>query len=161
VGSIESYEVASGRRYRVRYRKPDRTQTDRRGFRTKHDAQLFLASVELDKSRGAYVDPSKTRVTVAEWMRNWLTTRMDMRATTRTRVEGIVRNYIDPVLGSTPIGELSRLRVQEWAAELPGSPASVRKVVNVLSGALQLAVDDGRWSSPRWWCSGGSFGLRV
>jgi integrase len=36
------------------------------------------------------------------------------------------------------------LRVQEWAANLPGSPESVRKVANVLSVALQLAVDDGR-----------------
>jgi integrase len=39
------------------------------------------------------------------------------------------------------------LRVQEWAAELPGSPETIRKVVNVLSGALQLAVDDGRLPS--------------
>ncbi|MET0991398.1 MAG: tyrosine-type recombinase/integrase [Lacisediminihabitans sp.] len=144
VGSIESYEVAAGRRYRVRYRKPDRTQTDKRGFRTKRDAQLFLASVEIDKSRGAYVDPSKTRATVSEWMRTWMKARPDMRATTRTRVDGIIRNYIDPPLGQIPIGELNRLRVQEWTANLPGSPASIRKVVNVLSGALQLAVDDGR-----------------
>ena len=34
--------------------------------------------------------------------------------------------------------------MQRWAAELPGAPDTVRKMVNVLSGALQLAVDDGR-----------------
>ena len=52
MGSIDPYETADGRRYRVRYRKPDRTQTDKRGFRTKRDAELFLASVEVAKTRG-------------------------------------------------------------------------------------------------------------
>ena len=32
----------------------------------------------------------------------------------------------------------------QWAAGIPGSPETVRKFVNVLSGAAQLAVDDGR-----------------
>jgi integrase len=144
VGSIEAYETTKGRRYRVLYRRPDHLQTSKRGFRTKFDAQIFLASVEVDKATGRYVDPAKSRTTVASWMSRWLATRPDLRATTRTRVEGIIANYIEPELGRIPIGSLSRLRVQEWAAGLPGSPETIRKVVNVLSGALQLAVDDGR-----------------
>jgi len=144
MGSIEPYDTAKGRRYRVIYRRPDHLQTQKRGFTTKRSAQLFLAGIEVDKNRGAYVDPSKTRATVDAWMRVWLTTRRDLRATTRTRVEGIIANHISPQIGRIPIGELNRLRVQEWAANLPGSPESVRKVANVLSGALQLAVDDGR-----------------
>jgi integrase len=119
-------------------------QTSKRGFRTKLDAQTFLAAIEVDKANGRYVDPAKSRATVSAWMIRWLATRPDLRATTRTRVEGIIANYINPELGRIPIGNLNRLRVQEWAAELPGSPETIRKVVNVLSGALQLAVDDGR-----------------
>ena len=41
-GSITPYETASGKRYRVRYRKPDKAQTDKRGFKTKREAELFL-----------------------------------------------------------------------------------------------------------------------
>jgi integrase len=110
------------------------------------DAPTFrpVAGVELDKSRGVYVDPSKTRMTADSWMATWLATRTDLRATTRSRVVGIISDYISPRLGRIPLGELNRLRVQEWASALPGSPESVRKVVNVLSGALQLAVEDGR-----------------
>ncbi len=147
MGSIEPYDTTKGRRYRVLYRRPDHLQTSKRGFRTKLDAQTFLASIEVDKATGRYVDPAKSRATVSAWMKRWLATRPDLRATTRTRVEGIVANYIDPELGRIPIGSLNRLRVQEWAAELPGSPETIRKVVNVLSGALQLAVDDGRLPS--------------
>ena len=52
MGSIEPYETRNGRRYRVIFRRPDHIQTQKRGFPTKRDAQLFLAGVELDKSRG-------------------------------------------------------------------------------------------------------------
>lgn len=144
VGSIEPYQTQAGRRYRVIYRRPDHWQTSKRGFRTKRDAELFLASTELSKAQGRYVDPSKARTDVSSWMQRWLKTRTDLRATTRTRISGIIANYIDPELGRIRIGELDRLAVQEWASQLPGSPESVRKIVNVLSGALQLAVDDGR-----------------
>ncbi|WP_410477433.1 Arm DNA-binding domain-containing protein [Microbacterium sp. ANT_H45B] len=59
-GSITPYETAGGRRHRVRYRKPDKSQTDKRGFRTKKEAELFLASVTVSKATGEYFDP-KTR----------------------------------------------------------------------------------------------------
>ncbi len=32
MGSVTPYETAAGKRYRVRYRTPDRRQTDKRGF---------------------------------------------------------------------------------------------------------------------------------
>ncbi|WP_166873912.1 tyrosine-type recombinase/integrase [Salinibacterium sp. ZJ450] len=144
MATITAYTTASGKRYRVRYRKPDRSQTDKRGFKTKRDAELYLAGIEVSKSRGAYVDPSKTRVTVSQWMEVWLASRNDMRATTRTRVEGIIGTHINSQLGGTPLGDLTRLRTQQWASQLPGAPETVRKVVNVLSGALQFAIEDGR-----------------
>ncbi|MCU1439979.1 MAG: site-specific integrase [Rhodoglobus sp.] len=149
MGSVTPYETAGGQRYRVRYRKPDNSQTDKRGFKTKREANLFLATVEVSKSRGAYVDPSRSRVSVEEWMSIFVDTRSDLRPSTLDRVQGIVRRNIVPQLGTTALADLNRLRVQEWASKLSAtqSPWSVRKIVNVLSGALQLAVDDGRLNS--------------
>lgn len=146
MGSVTPYETAAGKRYRVRYRKPDRSQTDKRGFRTKREAELFLASVELDKVRGVYLDPSKSRVTMGEWLADWMTTRTDLRATSRERLEGIVQRHIVPALGRYPLGELTHSTVQAWASKLLAtqSPSSVRKIVNVLSGALTAAQRDGR-----------------
>lgn len=51
MGSVEAYETARGRRYRVRYRRPDRTQTTKRGFTTKREADNYLATVEVSKMR--------------------------------------------------------------------------------------------------------------
>ncbi len=144
--SITPYDSAGGKRYRVRYRKPDHSQTDKRGFRSKREAELFLASVEVAKHTGRYIDPSRSRVTIGQWTTSWLATRTDLRASTLDRVSGVVRNHIVPTLGPIPLANFGRLRAQQWASELSRtqSPGSVRKIVNVLSSALQLAVDDGR-----------------
>jgi len=85
-------------------------------------------------------------VTVEQWMDIWLSSRTDVRATTRDRIEGIVSKHVNPKLGHLPLGDLTRLGVQQWASNLPGEPASVRKIALVLSGALQLAVEDCRLS---------------
>jgi integrase len=147
MGSIKPYETAKGRRYRVQYRRPDQRLTQKRGFRTKREAELFLATVEVDMSQGRYIAPSLARVTVADWMQIWLAARGDLRATTRSRVGQIIQKHIDPELGRIQIGNLTRLQVQEWASAMPGAPATVRKTVNVLSGALRFAVEDGRLPS--------------
>ncbi len=58
MGSITPYETAKGRRYMVQFRKPDRTSTTKRGFRTKREAELFLASTEVRKAIGEWIDAS-------------------------------------------------------------------------------------------------------
>ncbi len=52
MATISKYQTASGATlYRVRYRTPDRVQTDKRGFKTKRDAEAFANSVEVTKAR--------------------------------------------------------------------------------------------------------------
>ena len=66
MATISKYETSNGAMlYRVRYRTPDRRQTDKRGFRTKKEAELFLASVTVSKATGDYIDPALGRITVA------------------------------------------------------------------------------------------------
>jgi integrase len=146
MGSVTPYETSGGRRYRVRYRKPDRKQTDKRGFRTKREAELFLASVEVAKSTGRYIGPTRARITIGDWFNRWVVTRTDLRRSTFDRLEGVVRLQIVPTLGPIALGDLSRFDAQVWASKLSAtqSPGSVRKIVNVLSAGMQLAVDDGR-----------------
>jgi integrase len=146
MGSINAYVTTSGKRYRVIYRKPDHSQTQKRGFKTKRDAELFLANIEVDKSRGAYVDPSKSRMLLGEWLDDWMATRSDWQPTSRERARGIVEIHIKPKLGQYPLGALDHQTIQKWAGGLSASQgaASVRKIVNVLSGSLQMAVKDGR-----------------
>lgn len=53
MATIESYDTAAGKRYQVRYRTPNRTQTKKRGFKTKRDAQEYAATVEVEKMTGS------------------------------------------------------------------------------------------------------------
>ena len=53
MGSIAPYETTKGRRYRVRYRKPDRSEAEKRGFTTIREAKLYLSMVCL-----LYTSPS-------------------------------------------------------------------------------------------------------
>jgi hypothetical protein len=63
MATISKYQTATGATlYRVRYRTPGRGQTDKRGFKTKRDAQAFAEQIEVDKRRGLYVAPSDGRV---------------------------------------------------------------------------------------------------
>lgn len=135
-----------GKRYRVIYRRPDHRQTQKRGFKTKREAELFLAKTEVDKSRGAYIDPTKSRVLVGEWLDSWMESRSDWRNAVRERARGIVERHIEPHLGGYPLGSLDHRAVQTRAGGLSKTqgPSSVRKIVNVLSGSLQMAVKDGR-----------------
>ncbi len=82
MGSIESYFTSAGKRYRVRYRTPERRDTQKRGFRTKREAEDYLASVEVAKLRGEWVDASRSRITVGEWSRQWLEAQVQLKPTT-------------------------------------------------------------------------------
>jgi hypothetical protein len=72
MATIESYPTANGKRYQVRYRTPQRTQTKRRGFATMRAAKEFAATVEVEKMRGEYVAPSLGLITVGELAPAWL-----------------------------------------------------------------------------------------
>lgn len=140
MGSISAYQTTSDKRYRAMFRKPDHAQTQKRGFKTKCEAELFVASVEIDKSRGAYIDPLKSRVLVGEWLDAWMDSRADWRATSRERARGIIALHLKPTLGGYPLGSLTHGADQAWAGghSKTQSPSSVRKIVNVLSGSLPL-----------------------
>lgn len=73
MATISKCQTASGATlYRVRYRAPERGQTDKRGFKTKRDAEIFAASVEVKKMTGEYIAPSLGRITVGELAPDWL-----------------------------------------------------------------------------------------
>src|SRR4051812_19342929 len=64
----------------------------KKSFTKKGDADRYAATVEADKTRGTYVEPSK--ITVAEYARTWAEARPH-RATTARRTEMMVRLHID------------------------------------------------------------------
>jgi len=146
VGSITPYSTTGGRRYRVRYRLPDNSQTDKRGFKTKREAELFLANVEVAKSRGEFVSANQSRITVAEWAEQWLANQVQLKPSTRNGYESIVRSTIIPKWGTTPLAGLTHAGIQKWLAGESGrvAPSTTRSYHRVLSIMLKYAVRDGR-----------------
>ena len=51
MATIEPYETSGGKRYQVRYRTPERTQTKKRGFKTKREADAWPGLPQPSPSR--------------------------------------------------------------------------------------------------------------
>lgn len=148
MGSVYSYQTASGaRRYRIAYRRPDHSQTSERGFKTKRDAELRLAELELSKSRGDYVNPTQARVTVADLGRQWMTQREGVLKPSSLRpLQSAWKKHVEPQWGSRAIGSIRHSEVQSWVSSIAGGPTTVRRAHGILAGILDVAVSDRRLS---------------
>lgn len=134
-------------RYLVRYRKPDGTQTKKRGFTRKKDAEDWLHEIESAKLRGEFIPVSAGRTRLTELYPGWLAAKrvhctpgwvVDLDASWRTHVE--------PRWAQTPVRQVRAGDIQEWIAELSGqrSPTIVIRAHGVLAGILDDAVRDGK-----------------
>lgn len=159
-GTIDPYMTAKGKRYRVRYRKPDRSQTDKRGFKTKKEAELYLASITVSKAQGLYVDPNAGGVTIAQLGPKWLEKKSTLKPSAYRPLVLSWRVYVEPKWGRVPVKDVTASDVEGWISQLiagkapterlgnrtskPLSASSVLRAVGVLAGILDDAKRDGR-----------------
>lgn len=134
------------RRWYARYRTPEGIQRSTT-FDRKVDAEKFLAVMEVSKLTGAFVDPKRQVVTVGEWADGWLAGKANLAPKTRETYEFMVRTHIQPRWGTMALGKVRHVDIQAWLAGLDRSPATVRKVHQVFSQMMALAVRDGRLAS--------------
>ena len=146
MGFVSAYETAAGRRYRVRYRKPDHSEGQKRGFKTKRDAELFLSTVEIGKATGQFIDPGAARALVSELGPQWLSTRVNLKPSSLKPVQSSWRVYVEPKWGQWPIGSISHSEVQAWVSALAAdrSATTVLRAYGVLAAILDAAVLDKR-----------------
>ncbi len=147
MATIEPYQTSKGeRRYRVRYRTPDRRQTDKRGFRTKRDAEAFAATVEVAKLRGEYVNPTAARATVGDLGPDWLTRKEHLKPSSHSVLVSSWRIHVSPRWARVPIGDVRRTDVQAWVTDLSRirSATIVARAFGVLAAILDDAVSDRR-----------------
>ncbi|MBL3699280.1 site-specific integrase [Leucobacter luti] len=151
-GSITTYSTTAGSRYRVRYRKPNGAQTDKRGFKTKRDATAFLASVEVGKSKGAYLDPTEGKRTVADFAESWIDGHLStLKASSQNVMETAWRVHVEPEWGTRGVASIRPSEVSAWLGRLTKgndkkkglAAQTVRRCAFVLSLILDRAVQDG------------------
>ncbi|WP_370545224.1 site-specific integrase [Herbiconiux sp. VKM Ac-1786] len=145
-GSITPYDTTAGKRYRVRYRKPDKSQTDKRGFRTKREAELFLASVTVSKALGDYIDPALSRVTVGDLAPRWLASKKFLKPSSVRPLETAWMVHVASTWEHREISSIVPSEVQAWVGELSSrrSPTVVIRAHGILAGILDTAVADRR-----------------
>lgn len=161
MGSVTPYETAAGKRYRVRYRKPDHSSTDKRGFRTKREADLFLATVEVSKARGEYVDPTDARVTIATLGTAWLASQTHLKQSALEPIQISWRLFVQPVWGDRAVSSIRHTEVQAWISGMtagtattghkkppgPRSASVVLRAYGILAAILDGALKDRRISA--------------
>lgn len=140
MASITAYQTKAGKRWRVRYRKPDRSQTDKRGFRTKRDAEVFAATIEVSKNTGTYIDPSAGKITIGELGPAWMARQTDWKPSYRYTVTSTWHTHVQPRWGHIPIADVNRPDVETWIAGLNRSRSVAARCVTILNGILDDAV---------------------
>jgi integrase len=146
MGTIYSYQSTAGKRYRIVYRTPERKQTSKRGFRTKREAEQFLAIVEVSKLRGEWIDSTRSRVSVAELASEWYSAQVQIKPTTLSGYRHSLDKHVLPKWGNYLLTAVNHGDVQQWVQDLGQTlgPSMVRQVHLVLAGIMKYAIRDGR-----------------
>jgi integrase len=152
MAAVSKYRTSSGATlYRVRYYTPDRGETQKRGFKTKRDAELFAASIEVSKAKGEYVAPRLGRVTVGELSPDWLARKQHSTAPSHDRMlESAWRVHVAPRWASVSVSDIDELAVESWISAMTRGGAGATTVLRahgVLSGILADAVKAKRLAS--------------
>jgi integrase len=162
VGSVTPYETAGGKRYRVRFRKPDHSQGQKRGFITKKEAERYLRTVETAKDNGDYIEASAANITIAALGAPWLASLTHLKPSALDPIQRAWRIYVEPRWGATPISAIQFTDVQTWISEMtvgtaksksttpgPRSATVVLRNYGILAAILDNAVKDRRITSNR------------
>jgi len=134
---------ASGR-WEASYWHLGRRHTGPTTFAAKADAQAWLATVEADILRAAWVDPAGGKTTVREYADRWLGNRPDLSPTTAARYRSALDVHVLPALGDIPLASLTPSRVRSWHGALARkSQGTAAKCYRTLSTLINTAVRDG------------------
>jgi integrase len=98
-------------------------------------------------ARGEWVDPALSKITIGEWLPEWLALQVQLKPSTMVRYEVALRCQILPSFEFVPLSRITHSEVSGWVQNLIDeglAPATVRYAHRVLSLGLMAAVRDGR-----------------
>lgn len=124
--------------YIASYRDPLGKQRSK-SFRTKTEAKAFLNSIESAKQRGDWTDPRRSKVKFGEFAARWLGTTVHLKPSTRTSYELLLRIHVLPYFEDAPLGQIERVHIQAWIANLTKKgvgPGTVRNAYRMLARVL-------------------------
>ena len=127
-----------GDRRRARYVGPDGREQNRT-FGRKIDAERFLATVEVDKLRGEWVDPRRGKQTFEAWALEFEASRVGLQRTTLAQHAVALRTHIVPRFGNRALASITPMDVRSFVADLVAegmAPSYVTKHLRILLWCL-------------------------
>ncbi|XOQ63868.1 MAG: Phage integrase [Bifidobacterium crudilactis] len=146
MASVESYETKAGKRFTVRYRKPDHSMGRKRGFKRKKDAVDWAAEhVTVALASDTYVDPAKGKALISDLYQSWYAEHSPLwKQSWRHTVEISWNTHVKDAWGDVRIMDMERASVQQWVSALSKkrSASTVLKAYGILRSIVQDAVKD-------------------
>ncbi|MGW0757759.1 tyrosine-type recombinase/integrase [Streptomyces sp. NPDC002814] len=137
-------KLPSGR-YQARYVGPDgQLRPAPETFRTKKDADDWLADKQTEMRRGDWHDPDAGKVPFGEYAAAWIKER-ELTVTTRQLYGSLLRHHLEPTFGAVNVAEISPPLVRRWRADKLASgtgPTTVAKAYALLRAIMGTAVAD-------------------
>ncbi|WP_030708382.1 site-specific integrase [Streptomyces griseus] len=113
-------------------------------FRTKRDADDWLAERQAELRSGDWSDPDAGRIDFGSYAATWITER-GIGASTADLYRSLLRNHLVPTFGNVAVADITSAMVRAWrVARLEGGtgPSTVAKSYALLRAVLMTAVDD-------------------
>lgn len=129
-------------RWRARYR-DDSGNEHARHFPRRADAERFIAGVQGDLLRGAYVDPAAGRTTFSEFAKTWLVAQPH-RPGTALLYERTLRLHVYPRLADRPLASIRRSDIQALVTSSSQKLAAktVENHFRLIKAIFNAAVED-------------------
>jgi integrase len=138
-------QLPSGR-YQVRYRGLDsKLRSHAVTFARKTDADRALALIEAEIAQGAWTDPDRAKIKLADYADVWIAQRPGLRPRTVEIYRGLLRRHVAPYLGAVPLGKIDTPMIRDWRARLLDQGISISetaKAYRFLRAVLMTAADD-------------------
>lgn len=142
MGSIR--KAPSGK-WQARYRDALGRQRSR-SFSSKSAARTYLNGVETELERGDWIDPNAGRITLAEYVEEWVKGEAHLRPSSRANLDSRLRLHVLPAFGDHPLSAITPAEVRRWVAELTTklSAGGVASTYRTLARILGTAEVEGR-----------------
>jgi integrase len=134
-------------KWQARWREPGGYQVRGRTFARRRDAEAFLATIEADKLRGVYQDPSLGKITLRAFWPTFLESSPHLRPATVDLYTRLADRHVLPELGGRPLASITRLDVEAWIAgrlAAGAGPGAVNAAFRLLRRILSTAEASGR-----------------
>jgi integrase len=139
-GRTRTPRYGQGNRWRARYLDPHGRERSRT-FPRKVDAVRFLATIETDKLRGAYIDPDAGKVTLDQYFGDWSQRQLWETGTHKAMTLAVRCTG----LGTVPLAKLRRSHIEAWVKQMAAdgrAPGTIKTRVNNVRSVLRAAVRD-------------------